>query len=560
VCDAAGLNLDIVDGMSALVERSLVRQAAGPVSEPRFAMLETIREFAAEQLAVSGELEALQGRHLRYLVALAEEAEPALWSAQREHWLRRLEPELDNVRGALDWAVAHGEAALGMRLVSSLYWLWYLGGTWQEAGRWAVALLRLPEDGAPSAARAKTLFVLAEVLRWAGVYPEARARIEEGVAIWRALDEQRWLALSLTRLGFVAAYMGDTRVAQAAVDESRALVEHLGDRWEHALIEFVAGFVAFEQAELTAARARLERSEALFREIGDAWYTGLCLSWMGLIELATGDRPAARTLLAKAADAWGSAGARHWRAMTLDDLARITLSLGDAAQAAAIFVQARALARELGDPPRLATSLAIRIDNLLRRSGVQGPVQPLRESLMTLPSIGSAVDIAICLAGVAALAHPLDQPERAAQLLGAAQALHDPADVETSSTYRARYEESVAAVRAQLDDETFAKAQRAGRTMPLEDAVELALAVAAAAERAGAGRPVRVYPDGLTPREVEVLALIAAGRSNNEIADTLVLSVRTVERHIANIYRKINAHNRAEAGAYAVRHDLAGAP
>jgi ATP/maltotriose-dependent transcriptional regulator MalT len=562
VCDVTGgLGLEIVDGMSALVERSLVRQAAGAAGEPRFAMLETIREFAAEQLAASGELEAVRRRHLQYLVALAEEAEPVLWSARREHWLRRLEPELDNVRSALDWAVEHGAAALGMRLVSALYWLWYTGGTWQEAGRWAEALLRLPEDAAPSAARAKTLFVITEVLRWAGAYREARARIEESVALWRALGERRWLALSLTRLSFVAAYLGDAAIAQAAVEESRALVEDLGDRWEHALIEFVAGFIAFEQADLTAARARLEGSAALFRDLGDTWYTGLCLSWLGLIELATGDAPAARALLAEAADAWGAAGAKHWRAMTLDDLARVTLSLGDAAQAAAIFVRARALARELGDPPRLATSLAIRIDNLIRRSGVQKPMQPLRESLTTLPSIGSAVDIAICLTDVAAQARALGQPERAARLLGAAEVLHETDGAEILPAERGRYEEFVTALRAQLGEETFGEAQRVGRALPLEEAIEQALAVAAVAEEsATANHPVRSYPAGLTPREVEVLALIAAGQSNNEIADALVLSVRTVERHIANIYRKINAHNRAEAGAYAVRHNLADTP
>jgi DNA-binding NarL/FixJ family response regulator len=151
------------------------------------------------------------------------------------------------------------------------------------------------------------------------------------------------------------------------------------------------------------------------------------------------------------------------------------------------------------------------------------------------------------------LALALGQPERAARLFGAGLV-----QLELSGANRVNAasrwvkERDLAATRAKLGEAAFARALATGRTLSLQEALAEADAIASDALARGAS----ALPDGLTAREAELLALLAAGRTNHEIADALVLSVKTVERHLTNAYTKIGARNRADATAYALRHAL----
>jgi DNA-binding NarL/FixJ family response regulator len=174
--------------------------------------------------------------------------------------------------------------------------------------------------------------------------------------------------------------------------------------------------------------------------------------------------------------------------------------------------------------------------------------------------------ITASLIGLAATAALRGRPERAARLGAAAEALCEASGATPLPPFQAIHTQTAEAARAELGEAAFAAAWAAGQALPADGAIAEALAVAtrepdlaSAAARhsdraAGSARPT---PAGLTAREAEVLGLIAAGRSNREIAASLVLSVHTVERHIANLYAKIDAHGRAEATAYAFRHGIA---
>jgi non-specific serine/threonine protein kinase len=190
----------------------------------------------------------------------------------------------------------------------------------------------------------------------------------------------------------------------------------------------------------------------------------------------------------------------------------------------------------------------------VRAGDIDGAVALFREGLGLSHDAGFAIGLAHHLEGIALVCRELDQFERAARLLGAAEATYPLVDVPGLVPYSSLVEQALTSLREKLGERPFDAAFADGRGLETEQAVAEALMTIDGVEMAP--RRITYSPDGLTPREVEVLRLLAAGHSNPEIAATLVLSVKTVERHLANAYAKIGARGRVEAATYAVAHDL----
>jgi predicted ATPase len=129
ICDAQGdLPIDAFEGISSLLDKSLIRKEEGPGGEPRFVMLETVHEFAREKLRESAEAEEVKRAHAQYFLTLAEEAYPELKGANQLEWLERLEAELDNMRAALSWVLERKEEELALRLGGALWGFWWMRG------------------------------------------------------------------------------------------------------------------------------------------------------------------------------------------------------------------------------------------------------------------------------------------------------------------------------------------------------------------------------------------------------------------------------------------------
>ena len=203
-----------------------------PDDEPRFTMLETLREYALEQLAASGEAGTIGQQHATYYLALAEAIAPKIVGGEQQRWLGELEIEYDNLRAAREWFKdqANGIEQEG-RQGNALLWFCYFRSHWSECRTWSDELLARTGVEQRTPIRAGALFRLG-VLAWLqGDYRLGRVHLDESVAIWRALGEQRGLAHALAFLGALFSNQGEFGLSQAYLDESIAIFRDVQDLW-----------------------------------------------------------------------------------------------------------------------------------------------------------------------------------------------------------------------------------------------------------------------------------------------------------------------------------------
>jgi predicted ATPase/DNA-binding CsgD family transcriptional regulator len=512
VADARGdLGIDVVDGIVALLDHHLLVRAGPDEASLRVVMLETIREFGLERLASSRELDDVREAHARYFARLAETAEPHLASAGRGPWMSRLTAEQDNLRAALEWAIERDEAEPGLRLVGSLWmWLW---PRFRESRRWCAALLGLPSAAAATPVRARALVTAAAAAWGEGDAEAVHVLAEEAVALERAAGDPWRLAHALIVQG--VSPVQDLARVHAIYAEAIAAAEQSGDPW-------MIGFAHADYAIATAQRgdavvASTHAAEALerFRALGDPFLLATSGLWLGVAQIQLGQSVAARARLEEALGAF-----RELRDPKFTTVALLGLGL---------------LAREERDEAGVAARLAEAI-GLGRDAGAWG-------------------DLPLGLAALAELALARGQAERAARLLGAADVARTSGWTPSLPGLEELYDETARAVTRALGPDAYRTTRADGQRRGLDGVLDDVRAVAAA-EPAPVGGAGPEKPGGLTERELDVLRLLASGHSNAEIGAELVLSVRTVEKHVANIYAKIGARGRADAATYALREGL----
>ena len=429
---AEALGGDVMDVLASLVDKSLVL-AEGHGGQERYRMLETIREYALEQLAESGEAATTRGLLADYYLALCERAEPGLLGTSGRSsaaWLDRLEREHDNLRAALRWFVETGQVEPGLRMAGALSELWRIRGYVGEAHVWFDALLDQP--GAPTIARARALF-------WAGCLwtdlddERAGSLLVESLELARALDDGRTVARALVALGDVR------RRTDAA--ESRRLVE--------------AGL-------------------ALGRALGDAWSISTGLLWMGDSLMFDGDRAAARRVFDECLD-FSLQVANHWTVgASLEHLGFLTWQEGDMAAAAVFHRRALAVFKEAGDLPGVSHALLGGGLAALAERDVPLARALLTESLLLQRKLGERSWVPLTLRGFAGLAAVEGRGPSAVRLFGAHEAL-SPLAAQPEWVAQHEYNRDVALARAALDEATFRAAWAEGRAMSLETALAFAM-------------------------------------------------------------------------------------
>lgn len=227
---APGLGLEVVDGLTTLVDHSLVRPGAAENGDARFTMLETIREFAIERLELSGDGDELRRRHAEHFRNLAEESEGQLTREDRIVWLARLEAENDNLRAALDWAERTGDAGTGLRTAAAIWRFWQQRGRLSEGRGRLERLLAMPTATARSSLRTRALGALGGIAYWQNDNAMTRAAYEEAVGIAREMGDPRLLASALLDLSFIPFMEHDTDRAESILREGLAIAQGAGDR------------------------------------------------------------------------------------------------------------------------------------------------------------------------------------------------------------------------------------------------------------------------------------------------------------------------------------------
>jgi non-specific serine/threonine protein kinase len=501
----------LIDLVSSLVVKSLVIADTLHRREARYSLLETIRRYAREKLAADGSEPEVRNRHLDWFLRLAEETAPKLGGPYQHLWLSWLDEEVENLRAALAWSLETGSIERGLRMAVAVYQYWTIRDLAEEGLGWIERLLARADDRVPRALRANALAYGAFL---AGFRGQAAAQI---------------------RYGAEAAAL----VEAAGMEGKPAL------RWALAAQADAARASGDYQTEFSLG----ERVIRLNRELADRQQLGLTLSIYSFSAMAIGRYDAARAMLDEALPLLREAGNPYRIAMALNfsgDLARCERSW---AQAEGVYRESIALLRELGAVRDLASALHNLGHARLHLGDVEGALGLFRESLALHLGQQNRPGMAECLIGFAAVAIAQGQPSAGARLLAAVVAVGGPAAASAWAATRLEYDGCLALARAALPPDELQAELAAGSRFSQEQAVDLAQGLALTTP---AMLHSRVRADPLTRREREVAGWIAQGKTNGEIAEGLVLSKRTVEKHIANILSKLGLTNRAQIVRWAI--------
>lgn len=424
--------------LDSLVAKSLVQQTHSPEGVSRYWLLATIREFAREQLEISGEAGELQQRHKSYCVQMSEEAEPMLRGAQQAAWLDTIEAEYGNVQAALECCLQAGDATSGLRIAGALWRFWMVRGYLTDGRRQIGAMLDLPYDGEAtelySRARAKALNAVGVLAGIQGDYSAARAFFEEAVALFRQLGDTPTVAGILSNLGNIAKSLGEYGRARALQEESLAIRRELGDRQGIANSLANLGNVAHAQGDYVSARKLYEESMVVQREMGDNWSIANSLNNLGVVAQEQNDLEAARLFFQQSLDMRRELGDKRGIARSLHNLGTVAKDIKSYNEAITLTGESLAIYHELEDKP----------------------------------------GIALCLESLAVLLSLQGKWQRAVLLWGAAEVLRETLGTPMPAANQALHDMRVIAARERLGDVVFNMTWRKGRATPLEEAIALA--------------------------------------------------------------------------------------
>jgi predicted ATPase/DNA-binding CsgD family transcriptional regulator len=296
----------VLDGLTSLVEKSLLGEEVWEGSS-RFVMLQTIREFAGEQLELSGESEATSQRHVRWVLDLAERAAPEVFGWASRRGLAWLDVERDNLRAALGWAIAHRETEIAQRLVWATMWYWYVTGQSGEGTMWAERAAAL---GSAS--------------------PEVYVR-------------------ALISAGWVTNEHGDAARAAPFISEALSLLETMNHPGLEAFARHSLGLIALQQGDLDRAKTAFADALALHESINEPTWIAYLLKNLGLVDYLQRDFDRADARLSEALARFRTMNNVFGTALTLINLARLSLRRGDVARGAALYAESLALRWADGD-------------------------------------------------------------------------------------------------------------------------------------------------------------------------------------------------------------------
>ncbi len=462
----------VLPRLEALHEASLV-QTHTVADATRFTLLETLREFALEQLAALGEADAAHRRHAAYCLALAERAEPELLGPRQKQWFDRLEREWANLTAALAWSAAQAPE-MGLRLATALADFWRVRGHLKDGQRWLAAGLRQSES-APLGVRARGLLAAGRLARVAGSHLEARTLLTQAQQLFLRTEDTQGLAMVFYTLGMATMGLAEHAAAQAHFEQSLSLAREIDDWYTEAGALNGLARLAARQGNYPLSQALSQQAFAI-DEANQDWrnVAGLKLN-LGLNAYDQGNFAASLQSIEAALAMARELDDHDLVALSLVGLGNTLIALGELPRARAQLEETITRQRARGDSERLASPLDA-LGRALHQMGQYAAARAhLAEALTLRQAGGDRRGVAVTLENLARLDHSEQRPDRAARLLGAAAAIRDAIGAPHTPAVQAEHAQTVAAVRATLGAAAFEKAWAAGRALTPEEALTLAL-------------------------------------------------------------------------------------
>jgi predicted ATPase/class 3 adenylate cyclase len=471
VCNAgAGQAMDILLGITSLLDKSLLQQIEQEAEEPRLLMLETIREYGLACLNACGEREASREAHVAYYLRLAEEANMHLFSAGAGKWFDLLEREYENLRTAFEWALEREDVEAGsgietaVRMGSVLWRFWTVRGHMLE-GRTLLEQVLAASERSGASMRLKAVLAL-DTLAWhQGDYTLIEEIAGEHLSLMQQLGDQRGIAHILLGLAGLAVQQRDFVKAHALAEESLAICREIGDTWRAAVALMVLGRLASALHEHAHAQQLLEEGLALYRKLGYQGDIAWPLIYLARDAIAQGEHIRADVLLEEAVTLCREAGNKFGLAHALSLRGQQAFEQGDMVGAHALLTECHLLNQEVGNRRNLARSLFLLASVVALQGDSERAYAYYKESLTIAATLKHRELMASCLEGLAVAATAQEKLAWAARLWGVAETVRQGHTISLPQVARSEVDHARTTARTQLGEETFAAALAEGRKM-----------------------------------------------------------------------------------------------
>lgn len=546
----------IMNHIGVLLDHSLVQRIHTANAIPRFILLETIRVYARDQLTQRGEISMVQQRHANYYLFLAEKLAPDLTGPDQVTCLTRLDNEHDNLRAALRWSCAEdGSKELGMRLALALCLFWDLRGYLQEGDIWFTKLAYIQD--APHLLRARTMAYASYFAREVGANARAVPLAQAGIQLGHEINDALSLTCSYRILGFIAAMHFDEVHTRIYMGESM----HHGQTipYSYELARTLTIQAAFDQAQGKYAQAigHFETTLAIYRNSGDPDGIATTLMMLGHAHFVQGHYHQAHTFYEESLIRTRDLQSRKLTAALWLRLGTLAHTQSNYTEAVSYYKRCHQLALDIGKPIEVATAL-VKMGQVLHYYGqtVQA-ANAFVDSVVIYEKLNYMWGIMYSVIGMTGVLVAWQQFIPAVRLCGSIDTLINVYKLMIEPPDRMIYEQSVSTLQAKLADDTFEDAWCDGQQRAFQDVVGEAVKLLTTLVAKQPPDPVLKPAIELTPREVEVLHLVAQGLTNTQVAEELVISPLTVSAHLRAIYRKLQVTSRGAAIRVALEQQLA---
>jgi predicted ATPase/class 3 adenylate cyclase len=463
---------DVLDLLGQLVNKSLILVVeSSPSGETRYRMLETIRQYAQDRLSEAGGGELLRQRHLSYFAKLTEQAGPELYRSNQVFWLNKLDQELDNLRKALEWALATDVEA-GLRILAGpVYRFWVFHSTWRELGHWLTQLLQRSDVSSPLHVRA--LAIQAQCVgNNEGNFNEAHLLGEKSLQMARSLADKQSEAFSLSVLGGFTLLQGNVGEAVPLLEQSLALYRELGDKVGQAS---ALDWMSINNPDLERATTYARQGLELCRELGDLACVASILTTLARLTYATGDFSSPAPWLEEVLSIARQLGDQPREAEALITYGMLAYWQGDYQKAKAHYDAGLLLGEKIGYYYQNLWAQIYMAYTILRQGDINKARQMFEDGIREMQKVDLVIGVVFGIEGLASLYVNQGKFQRAARLFAWSHLMREKIGDPRPPVEQASVERDLEIIHSQLGDTAFVNLTTGAKGMTVDEAVAIAL-------------------------------------------------------------------------------------